>query len=57
MHLPLSQWKSTGEQVGSTAGEESRLAASKQANKPQIRFAQSGLVLASPHSHTLSHTH
>lgn len=43
MHLPLSQWKSTGEQVGSTAGEKSAQQVSsgkqtnKQANKVQIR--------------------
>lgn len=35
MHLPLSQWKSTGEQVGSTAGQNStrQVSRDKQASK------------------------
>lgn len=34
MHLPLSQWKSTGEQVGSTANKKHRSAGTKkQVNK------------------------
>lgn len=40
MHLPLSQWKSTGEQVGSTANKQAQVSRNKETSKQSVAWRE-----------------